>query len=528
LDKALEMGKTTSTGSFHLFLGKTTSTVVMAVGIIIMGAIILDADYGLYTIAMIPATTMLLFQDWGVGSAVARECAQCRASNNVKNLRKVLLSSLTFEFTTAIILTMFSLVTAGFMATIFGNPDATFMVAFASISVLSTSIFAIAQSILVGFEKMKFISFVLIFQGLVQCILGPALVYLGFGAFGALIGYTVASVVAGVLAIVIVYFGIYRKLEKVKVSFSDLTESLRTLLKFGVPLALASIITGLLLQYNSFMMAHYVTDLANIGNYKVAINFTMLLTFFSVPITTVLFPAFSKLNPAGESNLTKSVFKSSVKYSTLLIVPATMALIVLSNPLIGALYGSKWPLASSYLVLSILFNLFVLFGNLSVPIFLTALGHTKFLLVLNLVGLAIGVPLALVLIPTMGITGMLICSFISGVPSLFISLYFLRKKYGVKIDLKVSSRILLSSTIAALAVYGFTTIFPLGNYLNLIVGIFIFLTLFLVCTPLVGAINSADIQLLRVMFNDLGIVTKFIEIPLKFMEKVSIHIYDKQ
>jgi hypothetical protein len=63
VDKALEMGRTSAVGSFHLFFGKSISTVIMAIGTIIMGAIILDGDYGLFTIAMIPATTLLLFQD---------------------------------------------------------------------------------------------------------------------------------------------------------------------------------------------------------------------------------------------------------------------------------------------------------------------------------------------------------------------------------------------------------------------------------------------------------------------------------
>jgi hypothetical protein len=61
----LKMGRVSATGSFQLFIGKVLSTVILAVGSIIVGIFILESDYGLYTIALIPATTMLLFQDWG-------------------------------------------------------------------------------------------------------------------------------------------------------------------------------------------------------------------------------------------------------------------------------------------------------------------------------------------------------------------------------------------------------------------------------------------------------------------------------
>jgi O-antigen/teichoic acid export membrane protein len=72
MDKALKKGRDSTTGSFHLFIGKIVSTVKLALGPIILGLLILEEDYGLYAIALIPATTILLFQDWGVGSTMTK------------------------------------------------------------------------------------------------------------------------------------------------------------------------------------------------------------------------------------------------------------------------------------------------------------------------------------------------------------------------------------------------------------------------------------------------------------------------
>ena len=49
------------------------------------------------------------------------------------------------------------------------------------------------------------------------------------------------------------------------------------------------------------------------GNYFSAAYFSVLLTFISLPISTALFPTFSKINAEREPGLAKMVFASSVK-----------------------------------------------------------------------------------------------------------------------------------------------------------------------------------------------------------------------
>ena len=56
-----------------------------------------------------------------------------------------------------------------------------------------------------------------------------------------------------------------------------------------------------------YAIRSYYEDLSLIGNYKVSTNFAILLAFFTVPINTVLFPAFSKLDPKKELALVKTV-----------------------------------------------------------------------------------------------------------------------------------------------------------------------------------------------------------------------------
>jgi O-antigen/teichoic acid export membrane protein len=514
------MGKNSATGSFKLFFGKVLSTIILAAGTIILGALIFEADYGLYTIALIPSVMILLFQDWGVGSAITKFCAHYRATNKVGELRRIIFAGLTFEATTGIALTVVSLLMANFIAsTMFGRPNSEFLIALASINILSTGLFMASQAVFVGFERMGLSSLMMICQATAASIFSPLLVYLGYGATGAVIGYTLSTLATSVLSLLLLYFAVYRKLTSDSAEKTSLYQTLRPLLVYGIPLAIATILAGISPQVYYFIMASFA-DLASIGNFKIATNFAVLLTFFTFPIVTVLFPTFSKLDPQNEHQLLKTVFSSSVKYTALFLVPATFAMIVLSEPIIGTLYGTKWVQAPFFLALYIIPNLLSVLGNISMSSLLTAMGETKMLMKLNIITLSVGVPTAFLLIPQLGVTGLIIVTLVAGLPSMSIGLRFGWKRYGAKADFNSSARIFLASAVAAAAVYLAINAFNAAYWVMLATGAILFLATYLTVAPLIGAINQTDIDNLRSMFSSLGIISRILEIPLTIIQKI--------
>jgi O-antigen/teichoic acid export membrane protein len=371
----------------------------------------------------------------------------------------------------------------------------------------------------VGFEKMKLGSYTTVISAITYCLIAPLLVYFGYGATGAVIGYTVASVVSTTFSLVFLYLFIFRKLPHSKANKSSIYRTLRLLLKYGIPLSIGGILGGLSTPIYSFLMASYVSN-AMIGNYKIATNFMTLLSLLIVPISTVLFPAFSKIDPQKEKNLLKTFFASSVKYTVLIVIPATMAMIVLSKPLIGTLYGNKWPDAPFFLFVSIVFNLFVLIGWRSMNALLPAAGETKLLMYLNFLGMGVSIPLAFLLIPSLGMLGSIIGSQVSGLPVMFIGLYLSWKRYGVKADFRASAKVLFASVLAAATVYVFLAFFVVAYWILLAVGSILFLGVYIISASLVGAINQNDVNSLRSLFSSLGIISKLLEVPLKIIEKI--------
>jgi O-antigen/teichoic acid export membrane protein len=266
-------------------------------------------------------------------------------------------------------------------------------------------------------------------------------------------------------------------------------------------------------------MASYVSTVL-IGNYKIASNFIVLLSFITLPISTVLFPAFSKLDPRKENNLLKIVFTSSVKYTVLLLVPAVMAIVVLAKPLVGTLYGNKWSYAPTFLVLSAVFYLLALIGSRSMGSLLSAMGETKLLMKLSLLSLIISIPVAFLMVPSLGMIGVIIGLQVSALPTSFIGLYLTWKHFGAKADFGASAKILLASALATVTVYLFLIFFTAPYWVLLVAGSILFLTVYLISAPLVGAIKQSDINTLRTMLSSLGIISTLLEIPLKIIEKL--------
>ena len=520
MDRATSMGKDSAKGSLQLFIGRTLSTLIMAVGSIILALIISPGDLGLYAIALIPATTFALFQDWGVNSAIIKYCAQFRAKEkDEKEIGQVILSGLTFEITTGIILTVISILTANFVAVLLHRPDAVLLISLASLTILSGSILGSAQAVFVGCERMVLITYGMIVQAVGQCVLPVFLVYEGYGALGAVLGYVLSTISACIFASLLLYFGILRKLHVNLTKQINFRQNLRPLLNYGIPLATGTIIGSIVTQVSSFIIPS-VANNAMIGNYKIAINFAIILTFFTAPITTVLFPAFSKIDPHSESSVLKTVFSASVKYASLFLLPATMAMMVLSKSIVSTIYSDKYPYAPYLLSLYIIVNLFVIFGSLSSSNLLSALGETKLLMKLNLAALFIGLPLAFFLIPLLGIPGMIITSFSAGLPGLFFILYWLWKNYKIKLEFKSPLKIFISSLVAAIVTFVYLTFISAPAWLLLITGLALFLLVYLVAIPISGAVSQDDINNLRTMLLGMGWMSKILEIPLSFIERL--------
>ena len=236
-------------------------------------------------------------------------------------------------------------------------------------------------------------------------------------------------------------------------------------------------------QFFNVLLPNYCSD-ALIGNFQVALNFGSIVTFFVMPILTVLLPAFSKLDAQKEKETLGNVFQFSVKYASLLIVPVAFMVMALAQPGVSTIFGAKYSHTPLYLALYVVTFVYTAFGYLSIENIIKSQGKTDVNMKLALLSSGMALILNVVLIPTFGILGFLATNIVSG---LVIALWWIKKNYGATINWVSSAKILLASILAAAVTYIVTLQLSLPSWMNLIVGAVLFLATYLVATPLFGA-----------------------------------------
>ena len=519
MTKAVEMARVSAKGGFNLLWGLVASTVISAIGTIIIARLLGPDNYGLYAIALTAPSLISTFRDWGINTAMVKYSAQYNSENNAAKIRSIFVSGVLFEIVLGLSLSILSFVLSPFLAMTFNRPAIAPLIQIASFFILAGALVNAATAAFTGLEKMHLYSFTLIIQSIAKTVLIVALVLLGLGTFGAVTGYTVGSLFAGLTGVLLIWT-MYKSLPKPTKSKLEIMATIKTMFKYGLPLSIGTILTGFLTQFYSYILAIYVINNAIIGNYNVALNFVVLIAFFATPITTMLFPAFSKLNSRKDKELLKNVFQYSVKYAALVVVPVTAMVIALAQPAIGTIFGDKYVQAPLFLALLSVNYLYSAFGSLSAGNLITGQGYTTFSLKLAILTAVIGFPLSFVLISQFGVIGLIVTTLMDGLPSVFISLYFIKKHFGVSVDWVSSAKILFSSAIAAILTYAFISILAYSSPIQLVIGIIVFLVVFIVAALVTRTVNRADMSNLREIVNALGPLRKPLRFLLNLIEKL--------
>ena len=525
MSKTSEMAKVSAKGGFHLFWGLVISSAISAIGAIIIARLLSPSEYGLYSIALTAPSLIAMFRDWGINSALVRYTCQYKAENKTANVRDILAAGLVFETVTGSALSIGLFMMSGFVASnVFQRPGITPLIQIMSFMILADALMVALRAAFTGLEKQVPNSLILICQSTVKMLLVSTLVILGHGAYGATVG-TVISALTATLIGALLAWRIYKNLPRTDSGEErrGISENIRLMFRYGLPLSISAILSGFLLQFYNFLVVIYASDTA-MGNYSVASNVIVPITFFATPIATMLFPAFSKLNPQKERESLQNVFQYSIKYAALIVVPVATAIMVLSQPAVSTLFGGQYVEAPLYLALLAINYLYTAFGSLSTGNLINGQGETKLNLKLGLINIAVGLPLSIVLIPRFGIIGLISTSLVAGLPSLIVALSWIRTNYKVSMNVISSAKILLSSLIAAIATTLILSQLSFNSWMKLIIGIAVFLPTFLLSILLTRTIDGSDISNLREMTSGLGPLSKMLDLFLNIFEEFSTRL----
>jgi len=120
----------------------------------------------------------------------------------------------------------------------------------------------------------------------------------------------------------------------------------------------------------------------------------------------------------------------------------------------------------------------------------------------------------------LAVIGGILAVMVSSTPGMVWGLIWVWRNYKVKTDYKSSAKIFAASAIASVVTYLFLTVFNAAWWIILAVGAGIFLLVYLISAPLLGAVNRVDIDNLKTMTSGLGFISKILDFPLLFMRKI--------
>lgn len=513
----LKVSEESARGSFFLISGTAISTVILAISSILITRFLGGEAYGQYTLSLVVPQLLFMFTDLGIIQGIPKFTAEQKAKGEIHKIAKIIKHGLILRVISGIILSVVCYIFADFLAIfVIQRPELGFFVRLGSISILFQVIFTTMTSAFVGLDKSEYNAITTNIQAFAKTILQIVLVLLGFTITGAVVGHVLSYVVAGIAGIVIIYF-LLGKQKEVSDSTS-FSENIKTLLHYGAPVYVSALLTGFIPLIKNVVLAIYTSDLS-IGQYRAAVNFGTLLTVLSIPITTAMLPAFSKLTSSTRKNIA-NFFKLSNKYTAMLVVPIAVLLIIFSKELIYIIYGPSFEDASLFLSVYCLQYFLVGFGYLTLASFYNGLGETKITMRVTLITFVLLFSLAPFLTPAYGVIGLIVAFLIASTVGQLYSCYYAKKNFSIKFDIHGLVKIYLLSILSSIIPIIISNFLHMSLFISFIIGALVYLFIYITFMPIIKIITIDELNQVYAIIKRIRFLSLFATPIIKYQKKI--------
>jgi O-antigen/teichoic acid export membrane protein len=494
MDMADELAKVTeesARGGFFLISGSAIATVIMAVASILVTRFLGSDLYGQYTLALVVPQLLFLFTDLGVSQGVTKFTAYFKMKADTHQIRKIIKYGLLLRASAGIAISVVTYLFADTLATfLIQRPDLALYVQIASLSILPQVIFTTANSAFVGLDKTEFSALTANANAIAKAIVSITLVLLGYSVIGAIAGYVLGYVVAAVASGVLVFLLVRGKGESK--GEGNVFDGLKTMLHYGFPLYLSILFAGFIPLYNEFILS-YFTTYSDVGNYKAAVNFVSLMAVLTIPITTALLPAFSKLNSLSVEKV-RAFYRLAKKYTAIVIVPITFLIIIFSKEVVEITYGSTFESTSLFLSTYCLLYFLVGIGYLVLPSLYNGLGETRVTFEMSLITFLMLAVQAPFLTTTYGVQGLITAFLVASAVGTLYGLGVARKKFQVTFDALTLLKVYLVSAVSCVSAVVVLYVVYHSLVFKIVVGGFSYLFLYVTLLAMTKTVTLAELN----------------------------------
>jgi len=285
---------------------------------------------------------------------------------------------------------------------------------------------------------------------------------------------------------------------------------IRKLLNYYLPLELGQIVTFAQTYFDRVLLVVFV-PLTALGIYNTALTAYGVLTAISLSIGSVLFSSYSTIEGKGKNGSIQSIREASRmanRYMCLILTPLGFGLLATAKPaltlFVGEAYvGGTLPL----MIYSGAFAITAFTAGLG-PVFL-AREETTIAASITAVTVVIGLFSAYLLLPHWGIVGVSIARASAIALSGVLAVPILRKKIGLRIDLRTLAKTFVAGTTMALTIGAVEWL----RYSKFLLPLYVLVgaIVYALMLRLLKAVNSNDLKLLsRFMGRRMAVVSAFL------------------
>ena len=216
----------------------------------------------------------------------------------------------------------------------------------------------------------------------------------------------------------------------------------------------------------AYVSLEIVGTRAQIGAYENAWRVSLLATFVSRSIAQVLFPQVSQWHAQNKMDKIEQVLTKAIIPGLVIIPPAILGVIILSEEILIHLFGSEFAVASSVLIILMILRLFDAIDGLYFQI-IDALDRPDLTMISTVVAVIINIILNIILIYQLGIIGAAISTLSAVIIKTGIDSHYLSKFIKIRLPYKIMIWSLISSIIMGANLFWITTRIEINSLITL-------------------------------------------------------------
>ncbi len=481
-----DLKQKTITGSFWSLFERFGYLGIQFVSNLVLARLLMPSDFGTIGVLIIFTTLSAVLIDSGLSTALVQR----------KTITDIDTSTV---FYTNLALAIFVYIVIFFSAPLvsiyFKNPDLTILLRVIELMVIIDAFATIQNTLLIRNMNFKRITLIRICSIIIAVAISIICALSGFGVWALVIQYLTYSVLR---AMSLWFMSKWRPLLQYSV------ESFKSLFGFGSRLLLSSFVAELYNNFQSILIGRHFPA-KELGLYTQARQLQQIpVDSLSRVVNQVSLPAYAQL----QDNNTELVdmLRKNIKVLVFINTPLMILLAIIAKPLLIFLYSMKWVEAVPYFqFLCLGFGILLIVHQCSLTA-LKAVGHSDYVLRLEIIKKIIGITLLILGITYLGIWGIMTALTINSVIELFLNGYYLKKSigYGSIGQIKDFLPSFLISIACALPTYYLSTVILANTipFVNVVVSTAVFAAFYILLSYLF------KVDALR-MFK--GIITGFIQ-----------------